>query len=105
MLEAALWGLVGGGSLVVGAALGLRLSPSKRAIGLVMAFGAGVLVSAAAFELTEEAFRRGGRDATAIASLSARWPSSGPIPWSPASAAATASARVGNNREGRPRPW
>ena len=66
MLEAALWGLVGGGSLVVGAALGLRLSPSKRAIGLVMAFGAGVLVSAAAFELTEEAFRQGGRDATAI---------------------------------------
>ena len=66
MLEAALWGLVGGGSLVVGAALGLRLSPSKRAIGLVMAFGAGVLVGAAAFELTEEAFRQGGRDATAI---------------------------------------
>ena len=66
MLEAALWGLVGGGSLVVGAALGLRLSPSKRVIGLVMAFGAGVLVSAAAFELTEEAFRQGGRDATAI---------------------------------------
>jgi ZIP family zinc transporter len=31
-----------------------------------MAFGAGVLVSAAAFELTEEAFRQGGRDATAI---------------------------------------
>lgn len=66
MLEAALWGLVGGGSLVMGAALGLRLGPSQRVIGLVMAFGAGVLVSAAAFELTEEAFRRGGRDATAI---------------------------------------
>ncbi|MDQ3719815.1 MAG: ZIP family zinc transporter [Actinomycetota bacterium] len=66
MLEAALWGLVGGGSLVVGAALGLRLSPSQRAIGLVMAFGAGVLVSAAAFELTDEAFRRGGRDAALI---------------------------------------
>jgi len=66
VLEAALWGLVGGGSLVVGAALGLRLGPSQRVIGLVMAFGAGVLVSAAAFELTEEAFRRGGRDAAAI---------------------------------------
>jgi len=66
VLEAALWGLVGGGSLVMGAALGLRLGPSQRVIGLVMAFGAGVLVSAAAFELTEEAFRRGGRDATAV---------------------------------------
>lgn len=31
-----------------------------------MAFGAGVLVSAAAFELTDEALRAGGRDATAI---------------------------------------
>ena len=48
---------------MVGAALGLRFSFSQRAIGLIMAFGAGVLISAAAFELTEEAFDRGGRDA------------------------------------------
>ncbi len=31
-----------------------------------MAFGAGVLLSAAAFELTEEAFDRGGRDAAFV---------------------------------------
>lgn len=66
MLEAAFWGFVGGGALLLGAALGLRFKFSQRAIGLVMAFGAGVLISAAAFELTEEAFDRGGRDAAII---------------------------------------
>ncbi len=66
MLEAAFWGFVGGGALLVGAALGLWLRFSQRAIGLIMAFGAGVLISAAAFELTEEAFDRGGRDAAVV---------------------------------------
>jgi ZIP family zinc transporter len=63
VLEAAFWGFVGGGALLLGAALGLRFHFSPKAIGLIMAFGVGVLISAAAFELTEEAFRRGGRDA------------------------------------------
>jgi zinc transporter, ZIP family len=66
VLEAAFWGFVGGGALLVGAVLGLRIRFSQRAIGLIMAFGAGVLISAAAFELTEEAFNRGGRDAAVI---------------------------------------
>ena len=64
MIEALLWGLLGGGALVLGAVVGLGVRFSQRAIGLVMAFGAGVLISAAAFELTEEAFDSGGRDAT-----------------------------------------
>jgi len=63
MLEAGLWGLVGGGSLLIGAAMGLKLPFSQRAIALVMAFGAGVLISALAFDLSLEAFRRGGSDA------------------------------------------
>ncbi|MDP9403128.1 MAG: ZIP family zinc transporter [Actinomycetota bacterium] len=65
MLEAAFWGLVGGFALLVGGILGLKLPASQRTIGLVMAFGAGVLISALSFELTEEAFRRGGLDAVA----------------------------------------
>src|SRR3954447_7342786 len=65
MLEAAFWGFVGGFALLVGAVLGLRVGASQRIIGLVMAFGAGVLISALAFELTDEAFRRGGTDAVA----------------------------------------
>ncbi len=66
MLEAAFWGFIGGLALVLGALVGLRLRFSQRAIGLVMAFGAGVLVSALAFELTHEAFERGGTGAVAI---------------------------------------
>ena len=66
MLEAAFWGFVGGFALLVGAVIGLRTHASQRVIALVMAFGAGVLVAALAFELTGEAFRRGGTDAVAL---------------------------------------
>ena len=65
MLEAALWGLVGSSSLLAGAYAGLRFDVPSRAIGLVMGFGAGTLISAVSFELTAEAFRQGGADATA----------------------------------------
>jgi zinc transporter, ZIP family len=68
VLEAALWGLVGGLALVLGAAI--ALVPAKpippRAVAFVMAFGAGVLVSAVSFDLTEEALALGGGDATAL---------------------------------------
>jgi zinc transporter, ZIP family len=66
MFEAALWGAVGASSLLLGAMIGLALSIPRRAIGLVLGFGAGTLISAMAFELTEEAFRVGGADAVAI---------------------------------------
>ncbi len=61
MWEAAFWGFVGGVALVVGAGLGLAWPgiPS-RVIGAVMAFGAGVLISAVAFDLVEEGFRAAG---------------------------------------------
>jgi len=60
MLEAGLWGLVGGASLLIGALIGLVLNVSRRVIGLIMAFGSGVLISALTFELTEEASLAGG---------------------------------------------
>jgi len=66
VLEAAWWGFVGGAALLVGALLGLYLKVGLRAIGLVMAFGAGVLISAVAFELTEEAYRSAGGTAAAL---------------------------------------
>ena len=66
MLEAAWWGFVGGAALLVGALMGLYLKVGLRAIGLVMAFGAGVLISAVAFELTEEAYRSAGSSAAAL---------------------------------------
>jgi len=66
MLEAAFWGFVGGGALLLGALVGLFVPTSQRTIGLVMGFGAGVLISALAFELTDEAFMLGGADAVAV---------------------------------------
>ena len=55
MLEAFLWGLLSAGSLLVGAAIAAVHEPRRRALGLVMAFGSGVLLSAVSFELFEEA--------------------------------------------------
>ena len=66
MIEAGLWGLFAGSSLLIGAVAGYLLPISKHAIALVMAFGAGVLISAVAFELTQEAYGLGGGDAVAL---------------------------------------
>jgi ZIP family zinc transporter len=66
MLEAAFWGLVGGLALVAGAGIALTWTIPERAIAYVMAFGAGVLISAVAFDLTEEAIGIGGGGATAL---------------------------------------
>lgn len=60
MFEAAWWGFVGGAALLVGALAGLYLSASTKVIGLVMAFGSGVLISALSFELTREAYDAAG---------------------------------------------
>jgi ZIP family zinc transporter len=64
-ISAGLWGLVAASSLIIGAAIGLRLAISRRVVALVMGFGAGALISALAFDLTEEAFESGGTFATA----------------------------------------
>ena len=56
MREAAFWGLVTAGSLWVGAALAAYARLSQRFIGLAMAFGAGALIAAVAYELVIDAF-------------------------------------------------
>jgi zinc transporter, ZIP family len=55
VLEAFYWGALASSSLLVGGLLVLNLAVSRRLIGLVMGFGAGVLISAVAFELFAEA--------------------------------------------------
>jgi ZIP family zinc transporter len=60
VLQAAFWGFVGGFALLVGAVLGLVWRVPSRVIGAVMAFGAGVLISAVAFDLVEEGFEQSG---------------------------------------------
>jgi ZIP family zinc transporter len=49
------WGLLAGSSLVLGAVIALLVRIPLRAIGLIMGFGAGVLISAVAFDLVDEA--------------------------------------------------
>lgn len=51
------WGALTASSLVLGALVALRFRIGLKTIGLVMAFGAGVLISAVSFDLIEEAAR------------------------------------------------
>ena len=55
MAEAFFWGMLGSVSLILGAAVVAVNMPSARTLGLIMGFGSGVLISAVAFELVEEA--------------------------------------------------
>ena len=59
-IQAGLWGLLAASALLLGAVAALTLRVPRRIVALVMAFGAGALVSALAFDLAEEAFRVGG---------------------------------------------
>jgi ZIP family zinc transporter len=60
------WGVLAASSLVLGAVLGLARSWPPRLIGLVLAFGAGALLSAVSFELAEEGAAIGGGAAVGI---------------------------------------
>jgi zinc transporter, ZIP family len=66
LLLASAWGLVAGAALVVGAALGWFVPVSPRVVASVMAFGAGVLISALAFDLVLEALDGGGLTAVVV---------------------------------------
>jgi ZIP family zinc transporter len=68
-LQAAGWGLLSGSALLIGAAIAWRLRVSPRWIAGITAFGSGVLISALAFELMDEAFQRGGFGAAAAGFL------------------------------------
>lgn len=68
-LQAGFWGLVAGAALLIGSAVGYFVRVPQRLIAAIMAFGSGVLISALSFELMEEAYERGGFDATALGFL------------------------------------
>ncbi|MBF5032398.1 MULTISPECIES: ZIP family metal transporter [Micromonospora] len=59
-LEAGFWGLLAGSALLIGAAVGFFARVPRRMTASVMAFGAGVLLSAVSFELIDEAHEQGG---------------------------------------------
>ena len=54
------WGALAASSLVVGALIGLARPWPRKAIGLVLGFGAGALISAVSFELAEEGVKLAG---------------------------------------------
>jgi ZIP family zinc transporter len=57
MGEAVFWAFLAAATLLVGAAIAVVFHPSSDVTGLVMAFGAGALISAASYELVLEALR------------------------------------------------
>ena len=54
MWNAFFWGLIATSSLILGGFIGSYFSLGKRTIGLIMGFGAGVLISAISYELIFE---------------------------------------------------
>jgi zinc transporter, ZIP family len=59
-LEALGWGALAASSLLIGALVGLARPWPRKAVGLVLGFGAGALISAVSFELAEEGLELGG---------------------------------------------
>src|SRR3954452_12862843 len=59
MGSAVLWGALAASSLVIGALFGLVRPWPDRLVGLVLAFGAGALISAVSFDLWEEGSKIG----------------------------------------------
>ena len=65
-MQAGFWGLVGGSALLLGAGIAYVAKLPQRLIAAIMAIGSGVLISAVAFDLMDEAYKRGGFDSTAL---------------------------------------
>jgi ZIP family zinc transporter len=57
MLNSFFWGLLATSSLIIGGLIASRFSLSKKAIGIIMGFGAGTLISAISYELIFEAVK------------------------------------------------
>jgi ZIP family zinc transporter len=67
MIEAFVWGAIGGSALLIGALIAYELSPSRQVIAVVMAVGTGVLLGSVSFELVDEALKT--REVPAVALL------------------------------------
>lgn len=59
MLNALLFGLLATSSLLIGGMIASRFNLGKRTLGIIMAFGAGALISAVTYELVYEAVKMG----------------------------------------------
>ena len=59
VLQALIFGVIASSAFVVGVLIGLFTSPPRRVVAGILAFGGGILVSALAFDLMEEALHAG----------------------------------------------
>jgi ZIP family zinc transporter len=66
LAEALGWGALAASSLIFGALLGLARRWPELVVGIVLAFGAGALISAVSFDLAEEGVQLGGGDSVAL---------------------------------------
>ncbi|WP_026585199.1 ZIP family metal transporter [Bacillus sp. J33] len=66
MWQAAMWGGVSGSAVLLGALAAMVFPIQKKLIGYIMAFGTGVLIGAAAYELLGESVRSGGLMPTSV---------------------------------------
>jgi len=60
MVQALVFGAVASSALVIGAAVGLRFRIPERVLAAMLAFAAGALITALAFELFEDSYELGG---------------------------------------------
>ncbi|MEN8700187.1 ZIP family metal transporter [Bacillus infantis] len=70
MWNALMWGGISGSAVLLGAMASMLLQIPQKVIGLIMAFGTGVLIGAASYELIGNAVNEGGILATSIGFLS-----------------------------------
>lgn len=59
-IQAALWGGIAGGALLLGSMMGCYLKIKQRIVAGIMAFGSGVLISALSLNLMGDAYDKGG---------------------------------------------
>lgn len=69
VVQVGAWGLLAGSALLLGAAIGFGVRVSQKVIATVMAFGAGVLISAVSYELVGEAYEQAGLAPAAIGTV------------------------------------
>lgn len=60
MAQAAVFGAIASSALILGAIFGARVNLPKRVLAALLAFAAGALITALAFELFEQSYERGG---------------------------------------------
>jgi zinc transporter, ZIP family len=66
MVRAALFGTIASSALIIGAFLGVRVRLPQRLLAMLLAFAAGSLITALAFELFEDSYEKGGAVAAAV---------------------------------------